>query len=252
MIPDAAARAVAFETGKVDILPGGSVENFDVPRLSKAKGACMTTKGWEFFGPLSWLWLNNRQGPTANKAFRQAVMYALDRDISRVTWCGTASASRGRPVLVLNPVLQRQAGEVFLRSGQGQGAREGIRLQGRDRAPAAAAYYGETWQRWAEAVKQNLEDVGIKVELVATDVPGWNQKTSEWGLRHRLQLPVPIRRPGAGGRPQLRVVADQQGLAVQQTSRATRTRRSTRTSPRARSRSATPSARRSTTGCRRP
>jgi len=37
VIPDAAARSVAFETGKVDVLPGGSVENFDVPRLSKLK-----------------------------------------------------------------------------------------------------------------------------------------------------------------------------------------------------------------------
>jgi len=40
--------------------------------------------------------------------------------------------------------------------------------------------YGETWQRWGEAVKQNLGDVGINVEMVATDVPGWNQKTADW------------------------------------------------------------------------
>src|SRR5690606_25594092 len=31
VIPDAASRAVAYETGKVDLLPGGSIENFDVP-----------------------------------------------------------------------------------------------------------------------------------------------------------------------------------------------------------------------------
>src|SRR5690606_22761816 len=30
VIPDAASRAVAYETGKVDVLPGGAVENFDV------------------------------------------------------------------------------------------------------------------------------------------------------------------------------------------------------------------------------
>jgi peptide/nickel transport system substrate-binding protein len=40
--------------------------------------------------------------------------------------------------------------------------------------------YGETWQRWAEAVKQNLEDVGINVEMVATDVAGWNSKVADW------------------------------------------------------------------------
>jgi peptide/nickel transport system substrate-binding protein len=36
--------------------------------------------------------------------------------------------------------------------------------------------YGETWQRWGEAVKQNLQDVGLNIESIATDVPGGNQK----------------------------------------------------------------------------
>src|SRR3546814_12592030 len=40
--------------------------------------------------------------------------------------------------------------------------------------------YGETWQRWGEAVRQNLQDVGINLEIVATDVPGYNQRLSEW------------------------------------------------------------------------
>jgi peptide/nickel transport system substrate-binding protein len=40
--------------------------------------------------------------------------------------------------------------------------------------------YGETWQRWGEAVKQNLGDVGITIETVATDVPGSNQKIMDW------------------------------------------------------------------------
>src|SRR3546814_18631246 len=29
--------------------------------------------------------------------------------------------------------------------------------------------YGETWQRWGEAVRQNLQDVGINLEIVATE-----------------------------------------------------------------------------------
>ncbi len=47
---------MAFETGKIDVLPGGSVENFDVPRLTKLKNVCVTGNGWEFFSPHSWLW----------------------------------------------------------------------------------------------------------------------------------------------------------------------------------------------------
>jgi peptide/nickel transport system substrate-binding protein len=38
--------------------------------------------------------------------------------------------------------------------------------------------YGETWSRWAEAIKQNFADVGINMDIVSTDVPGWTQRTS--------------------------------------------------------------------------
>ena len=32
----------------------------------------------------------------------------------------------------------------------------------------------------AELVRKNLQEVGITVDLVATDVAGWNQKQNEW------------------------------------------------------------------------
>ena len=40
--------------------------------------------------------------------------------------------------------------------------------------------YGETWNRWAEAIKQNFADVGVTVEIENTDVPGWTQKTGNF------------------------------------------------------------------------
>jgi peptide/nickel transport system substrate-binding protein len=40
--------------------------------------------------------------------------------------------------------------------------------------------YGESWQRQAEIVRQNLTQAGIKVELTGTDVAGWNQRLNEW------------------------------------------------------------------------
>src|SRR5258708_34492963 len=63
IIPDAAARSVAYETGKVDVLPGGSVENFAVPRISKLKDTCVTGAAWELVSPLAWMWGNNPAGP---------------------------------------------------------------------------------------------------------------------------------------------------------------------------------------------
>ncbi|HEY9064009.1 MAG TPA: ABC transporter substrate-binding protein, partial [Burkholderiaceae bacterium] len=40
--------------------------------------------------------------------------------------------------------------------------------------------YGETWARTAEIVRQNLLQAGVKIEMTATDVAGWNQKLNEW------------------------------------------------------------------------
>lgn len=179
IIPDAASRAVAYETGVVDILPGGSIENFDVQRVSEMENTCITDKGWEYFGPLSWMWLNNREGPTADKRFRQAVMYAMDRDFARdALWNGLGKVAKG-PVSsstrffsdeVTNYDYNPEKAKALLAEMGYKG--ETVRL--------LPLPYGETWQRWAEAVKQNLDEVGINVELVSTDVAGWNQKLAEW------------------------------------------------------------------------
>ncbi len=179
VIPDAAARSVAFETGKVDVLPGGSVENFDVPRISKLKNTCITGAGWEFFSPLAWMWLNNRAGPTANKKFRQAVMYAVDRNFAKdVIWNGFAKVATGPSASTLKFYtddvpkydFDPAKAKALLKEAGYKG--EKVRLQ--------PLPYGETWQRWGEAVKQNLQDVGINIETIATDVPGSNQKIGDW------------------------------------------------------------------------
>ena len=52
IIPDAAARAVAYETGKVDVLTGGSVDVYDVARLSKLPNTCMTTRAGRCSPPM--------------------------------------------------------------------------------------------------------------------------------------------------------------------------------------------------------
>jgi peptide/nickel transport system substrate-binding protein len=179
VVPDAAARSIAFETGKIDILPGGSVENFDVPRLTKLPGVCVTGKGWELFGPHSWLWLNNRQGPTADKRFRQAVMFAMDREFARdVIWNGLGKIASGAVSSKTNffdksiqPYKRDLAKAKALLKEMGYKG-EPVRF--------LPLPYGETWTRWAEAVKQNLAEAGINVQMQSTDVAGWNQKLNEW------------------------------------------------------------------------
>ena len=179
VIPDGASRSVAFETGNIDVVPGGSVENFDIPRLKDLPNTCMTEKGWEYFAPLSWLWLNNRKAPMDNVKFRQAVMYALDREFAKeVLWNGYGKVATG-PLSSKLPfykdVEPKYPHDV-------DKAKELLKEAGYDGKPLKLLPlpYGETWQRWAEAVKQNLEEVGIPIEIEAADVAGWNQRTSNW------------------------------------------------------------------------
>ncbi len=179
VIPDAASRAVAFETGKIDLLPGGSVENFDVPRLTAMDNVCSTDAGWEFFGPHSWMWLNMHEGPMMDKNLRKAVMHGLDREFARdALWNGTGKVAKG-PVSSVTRFFETDTPDItfdpekakeFLAASVYNG--ETLRL--------LPLPYGETWQRWAEATRQNLADIGITVEIVATDVAGWNQKVADW------------------------------------------------------------------------
>ncbi|MBN9887453.1 ABC transporter substrate-binding protein [Salipiger abyssi] len=179
VIPDAASRAVAFETGEVDVLPGGSVENWDVPRLTEMEGVCSTGEGWEFFAPHAWMWLNNREGPTSNKLFRQAVMYAMNREFMKdVVWNGFGNVPTGP----ISSKTNFYSDDVTHYDYNPDKAKELLAEMGYDGEPVRILPlpYGETWQRWAEAVRQNLTEVGINVEIDSADVAGWNEKTSQW------------------------------------------------------------------------
>lgn len=179
VIPDAAARAAAFESGKVDIAPGGSVEYFDVQRLAKLPGVAVTTKGWEFFSPHSWLWINHRKAPMDNVKFRQAVMHAIDREaMAKIAWYGYAKPATGP----FNSAIKYYSDKVRqyprdLAKAKQLLAESGYKGETLRLLPLP---YGESWQRQAEIVRQGLTQAGIKIEMVATDVAGWNQRLNEW------------------------------------------------------------------------
>lgn len=177
IIPDAASRSVAYETGVLDALPGGTVENFDIARLSDLPNTCVTEKGWEYTSPLSWLWLNNATAPMDNPKFRQAVMYALDREFARdVLWNGHAQVATG-PFSQRLPFYSKQEPTYEHNPAKAKALLKEIGYDGKE-LRLLPLPYGETWQRWAEAVKQNLEEVGINIRIEATDVAGWNQKNA--------------------------------------------------------------------------
>lgn len=175
IIPDAAARAVAYETGKVDVMTPGSAEVYDVKRLSALPGSCVTTKGAELFALHGFITVNLRQGILANKQFRQGLSEAIDRTYLRdVVWNGQGNIPTG-PVSSKTRFYSADTPKITFDLDK---AKELIKASGYkgETIKLLALPYGEVYSRAAEAVKQNLIDAGVNVEIQTTDVPGWSQK----------------------------------------------------------------------------
>lgn len=178
VIPDGASRATAYETGKVDVLPGGAVEYFDVQRLAELPNSELTTKGWEFQGSQCFLWLNNGSNWIKDKRVRQAIMYALDRESMRdIAFFGYAKVAPSP----WNSSTRFYSEDIKQYPRDVEKAKALLSEAGYDGSPIRLLPlpYGETWQRLAEIARENLIEAGIQVELTATDVAGWNQRLGE-------------------------------------------------------------------------
>jgi peptide/nickel transport system substrate-binding protein len=125
------------------------------------------------------MWINHRNTPMNDKRFRQAIMYAINREFARdAVWNGMG----GIPTGPISSKTRFYSDDVKKYPHDPAKAKALLKEMGYDGTPIRllAIPYGETWQRFAEVVRQNLQEVGIKVKMVATDVAGWNQKQNEW------------------------------------------------------------------------
>lgn len=185
VIPDSASRAVALESGKVDVSSFSDIELLDVGRFKANPNFDVTNKGYEFLGPLAWIEFNTRTKPMDDKRFRQAVLHALDRNLIRdKIWFGHAKVATG-PVSSTTrfyeasvrayPFDPKRAEELLDQMGLAKdkdGIRATVKLLGLP--------YGETWNRLNEYVRQALSKVGVKVVVESTDAAGWTQRLANW------------------------------------------------------------------------
>ncbi len=178
VIPDAAARAVAFETGKVDILPAARsrISTCSASPRSRAPARRRRAGSSSARCPGSGSTTARARWPTRRSAsgvLRAGPRLRPGRGLERARQAGH------RPVRLHRALPRPKAAKYSYDPAKAKALLKESGYKG-ETVRLLPLPYGETWQRWAEAVKQNLEDVGIKVELVATDVAGWNQKTSDW------------------------------------------------------------------------
>ncbi|WP_231695304.1 ABC transporter substrate-binding protein [Ottowia caeni] len=184
IVPDAVGRSIAFESGKVDAIRAGDVENFEIARLAAAPGVSLTKAGWEFLQPVGFLNMNLRNKPIDDLRFRQAIAHAIDRQFIIKNLFSTFGETVNGPFpggyafrdtsvetkYSYDPARAKALlDEMGLKPGP-DGTRVTLRL--------LPLPYGETWQRLAEFTRERLGAVGIKTTIVATDVPGWASRIS--------------------------------------------------------------------------
>ncbi len=186
VIPDAASRAAAVETGQVHMSRAEDIEFFDVPRLAGMPNLEMTTEGWEMYGPLGWLEFNTRVEPIDDVRFRKAVMHALDRDfIVENIFFGLGNPATG-PInsatlfqdpdaLVEYDYNLDRANELLDEMGLEPGD-DGVRVSLR----LLPLPYGETWDRLAEYTRQQLSEIGVDAEIEAADAGTWAERVADW------------------------------------------------------------------------
>lgn len=175
-IPDAGARAVAFESGEVQLGMFNSLPLNTVRRLEKLPQFEVTTLGYEFNSTIFMHELNTRRAPFDKVQVRQAVAHAIDRQaLVNVVWQGFGRPSTSAvPSTVAKyhakdtpqyPYDLKRAEALLDEAGYPRKA-GGIRFKiFHDFLP-----FGSDLQRSAEFTKQQLARVGIDVEIRSQDL----------------------------------------------------------------------------------
>ncbi|HVW57852.1 MAG TPA: ABC transporter substrate-binding protein [Rhizobiaceae bacterium] len=186
IVPDLSSVVLATENGQVDFLPFLAESQF-IKRLEKAEGLGVTDKGYAAVGPINWLAFNCGKPPLDNKAVRQAIGYAVDRDfITKALLRGTAREQRS-PIIESSPFFDakippydldlNKANAMLDQAGHKKGA-DGMRFKLTvDYIPGG----GEEQQGIAQYLKSQLKKIGIDIAVRASpDFPTWAKRISNY------------------------------------------------------------------------
>ncbi|WP_347558841.1 ABC transporter substrate-binding protein [Robbsia sp. KACC 23696] len=178
VIPDAAARSAAFETGALDLGGENPVPLTDLPRLEKLPQLTVETRGYRFLSPLAEIDFNLDHPILKDLRVRQAIAHAIDPQVvQRTVAYGYADLSP-TPITPASPyhdatihpyTIDVATAERLLDQAGYPRKADGIRFQlTHDYLP-----YGDLHQRCAGYVKSALARIGIAVTVRSQDLPSF-------------------------------------------------------------------------------
>ena len=216
IIPDSQSRALALETGQVQLTQSNDIEPFDVPRFRAMPNLETELQGWEYASQISWIEVNHRVKPLDDVRVRQAISHALDRNfILGKLWFGIGKAGH-RPDRLHHAVLRSPGREAAgIRPEQGQGT------AGRGRIEAQRQGRPVHHQTARAAVRRSVDPPGRIFPHRARPCRHrggtgdhrrrrLGQADRRLGLRDQHQLPVAVRRSDAGRGTQLHLQQHQE------------------------------------------
>jgi peptide/nickel transport system substrate-binding protein len=166
VMPSAAAAAIAFEKGEVDYFLNPTP--LDVARLKHLPDVVITDKGREGYATVETLIPNLTRAPLSDPRVRRAMAHAIDKDflVDKVLF-GMGAPATGPISRLLawayNPNVETYAKDVALadrlldEAGLQRGA-DGVRFR-------LKFVHASTYAKVAEAVRDQLREVGIAVDL---------------------------------------------------------------------------------------
>lgn len=174
VIRDAAAQAVAMETGEGDIIDGVGLSVTDLERLEELDFIDSTTEGWAYSPTVCVAEFNFDNEILANPGVRKAIAHAVDLEaLVAVAWYGRAHQVTGP----IPPTFERFYPELEPYAYDTDLAEQMLDEAGYPRGDDGTRFsltidpvpYGTGPTRSAIFLQQALEDIGIAAELREQD-----------------------------------------------------------------------------------
>lgn len=179
IIPDAAARVAAFESGEVDVLYAYAVPPVEAVRLAKMRG--VTLKTTDARGGAYLAMLNTRRKPCSDVRVRQAIAHAIDRKFMRENIVQGFTENMLGPLPPVSPLYNKNLQDYAFDPKK---SNEMLDAAGYPRAADGRRFnlallwpnYDDNVSKIADVIQRNLADVGIRVNFQPLDRGALNQR----------------------------------------------------------------------------